>query len=166
MILQGVRCQPMNPLNGFSANTESGRLRNLMKSCGNPIVESVNPSKSDVCITCYKSPEVQPPITPAESSRLAIKIASCGGAPSGYVTQSRARELLKAQASSRQQFGSEGVRIERMIQETLTCSTDPFDTTSRFSEFNRIPDPFLCPPLPNPPAPPARSCPLTKNQKY
>ncbi len=165
MILQGVRCQSMNPRNGFSANTESGRLRNLMKACGNPIVESVNPSRSDICKVCITTPEVNYPITPAESSRLAIKIESCGITRPGFVTPSRAREVL-AQASARQQYGSEGVRIERMIQNNITCSTDPFETTSRFSEFNRIPDPFLCPPLPNPPAPPARSCPLTKNQKY
>jgi hypothetical protein len=113
-------------------------------------------------------PEVQteqPPITPAESSRIASLAFVCGGSPSGAVTQSRAKELLAA-AGARKQFGSETVRIERRIQETLACANDPFDPEYRFSQFNRLPASEICPPLPPPPAPPARLCPLEKNKKF
>ena len=77
-----------------------------------------------------------------------------------------ARELLRISGAGQQQFGSEGVRIAEVIQNTTACATNPNDPTSRFSNYERIPDPFICPPLPPPPAPPAKACPLTKNQKY
>lgn len=114
---------------------------------------------------CPEPQTVQPPITPAESSRIASLAFACGGSPSGAVTQSRAKELLAA-AGARKQFGSETVRIERRIQETLACATDPFDSETRFSTFNRLPASELCPPLPPPPAPPAKNCPLEKNKKF
>ncbi len=115
---------------------------------------------------CKETKEtIQYPITPAESSRIQDLANKCGGGTSGAVTQSRAKELLAA-AGSRKQFGSEQVRIERRIQETIACSTDPFDSETRFSQFNRLPASEICPPLPPPPAPPAKKCPLEKNKKF
>jgi hypothetical protein len=150
------------PLNGFSANTESGRLRQLTRNC---YYMSQTVSGKGNLDSCKEVQTVQPPITPAESSRIASLAYVCGGSPSGAVTQSRAKELLAA-AGSRQQFGSETVRIERRMQETIACSTDPFDSETRFSQFNRLPAREICPPLPPPPAPPAKNCPLEKNKKF
>lgn len=158
-------CCPGQAQNGFSANTEGGRLRRMMVTC-NYTVTSAAKTAPDECLVCVPTPEVQPTITPAESSRMAALLTRCGsGSSSGSVTQSRARELL-AIANRNAQYGSEGVRIAEVIQATTTCATDPNDPTSRFSNYERIPDPFVCPPLPPPPAPPAKACPLTKDQKY
>ena len=163
-------CCPGQALNGFSANTEGGRLRQIMKTCGYTVT-SVAPTAPDECRVCVPTPEVQPTITPAESSRITTLIMRCGtGSASGQVTQSRVRELLAKQGVTQPQYGSEGVRIAEVIQATTTCATDPNVPTSRFSEYARIPDPFICPPLPPPPAPPLGGpggpCPLQKNQKY
>ena len=152
------------PLNGFSANTESGRLRQLTRNCSYMSQTISGKGNLELCKSCEVQ-TVQPPITPAESSRIASLAFACGGSPSGAVTQSRAKELLAA-AGSRKQFGSETVRIERRIQETISCSTDPFDSETRFSQFNRLPASEICPPLPPPPAPPAKNCPLEKNKKF
>ncbi len=159
-------CCPGQALNGFSANTEGGRLRRLMVTCKYNVT-SVAPTVLDECKVCVITPEVQPVITPAESSRIASVLLRCGtGSSSGAVTQSRARELLAISGINQQQFGSEGVRIAQVIQSTETCATNTTDPTARFSNYQRIPDPFPCPVLPPPPAPPAKACPLTKNQKY
>ncbi len=153
------------PLNGFSANTESGRLRQLTRGCY--YMSQTVSGKGNLERCECKEPEerVQPPITPAESSRIASLAFACGGSPSGAVTQSRAKELLAA-SGSRRQFGSETVRIEQRIQQIQACSIDPFDSETRFSSFNRLPASEICPPLPPPPAPPAKNCPLEKNKKF
>jgi len=153
------------PLNGFSANTESGRLRQLTRGCFYMSQTVSGKGNLELCGCKDKDQEVQPPITPAESSRIASLAFACGGSPSGSVTQSRAKELLAA-AGSRKQFGSETVRIERRIQEIQACAIDPFDSETRFSQFNRLPAAEVCPPLPAPPAPPAKACPLEKNKKF
>jgi hypothetical protein len=159
-------CCAGQALNGYSANTEGGRLRRMMVGCGYTVT-AVAKTSPDECLTCVTTPEVQPTITPAESSRMSALLTRCGtGSASGQVTQSRVRELLAIAGRNQQQFGSEGVRIAEVIQNTSACATNPNDPTARFSGFERIPDPFLCPPLPPPPAPPAKACPLTKNQKY
>lgn len=159
-------CCPGQSLNGFSANTEGGRLRRMMVTCGYTTTASAK-TTPDECLVCVPTPEVQPTITPAESSRITSILVRCGtGTTSGAVTQSRVRELLAISGRGQQQFGSEGVRISQVIQDTQSCSTNPNDPTARFSNFERIPDPFPCPVLPPPPAPPAKACPLTKNQKY
>jgi hypothetical protein len=149
------------PLNGFSANTESGRLRQLTRNCSYMSQTISGKGNLELCKSCDVQ-TLQPPITPAESSRIA-SLALVGG--SCVVTQSRAKELLAA-AGSRKQFGSETVRIERRIQETIACSIDPFDSETRFSQFNRLPASEICPPLPPPPAPPAKNCPLEKNKRF
>ena len=154
-------------LNGFSANTEGGRLRRLMVSCGYTTT-SAAATAPDECRVCVPTPEIQPTITPAESSRIATLQLRCGtGTASGQVTQSRVRELLSKQGVTQPNYGSEGVRIADVIQATTTCATNPNEPSSRFSDYQRIPDPFPCPVLPPPPAPPLGGpCPLTKNQKY
>ncbi len=152
------------PLNGFSANTESGRLRQLTRGCY--YMSQTVSGKGNIERCCVVEEErVQPPITPAESSRIASLAYLCGGSPSGAVTQSRAKELLAA-SGSRKQFGSETVRIEQRIQEIEACYTDPFNSETRFSSFNRLPASEICPPLPPPAAPPAKKCPLEKNKKF
>ena len=64
-------CNPKrNPLNGFSANTESGRLRKQMMKCV--------PIQADKAIdtSCDRKPiqEIKPTITPTEGSYLASKM--------------------------------------------------------------------------------------------
>jgi hypothetical protein len=163
-----MSCCERTLLNGVGANTEGGRLRQLEKNLTFPVCATAArpPVQGNQCLTCIPSNSIQKPITPAESSRIYTLMVSCGtGSQAGQVTQSRARELL-GQSQSRRQFVTEDVRIAAVIQDAVSCSTNPFDTSSRFSEYARIPDPFPCPVLPPPPAPPARACPLTKNQKY
>ncbi len=157
-----MSCCSGTVLNGNSANTEGGRLRRLLKGQGCPIAPQV--PQGNPCFVCPIPQTIQPSYTPLESSRIYTKMIQCG-AQSGQVTQSRVAELL-AQSQTRRQFVTEDQRIATVIQETVTCATNPANPEARFSDFARIPDPFLCPPLPAPPAPPARSCPLTKNQKY
>jgi hypothetical protein len=146
-----------SPLNGFSANTEGGRLRKQMQACGAfKWVATQGPPQG---CPGPATPLVQPTITPAESTRIASLATQCGVILGGSgVTQSRARELL-AMANSRQaQFGSEGVRIDKVIQDAVACGDDG-SLTKRPIIVEQ------CPPLPPPPAPPARACPLEKNKK-
>ena len=147
-------------LNGFSANTEGGRLNRLVASC--PPVES---KPSSVCSDCpLPKDTIQAPITQTESNRLVSQMIQCGTYifKSG-ITQEQAKEILAAK--TRKRFESEGVRIIRREQEAIACATDPFNSDTRFSAFSRQAAAEVCPPIPPPPAPPARACPLTKNQK-
>lgn len=148
----------LGPLNGFSANTEGGRLRRLMKTTVSLPCTPL-PAGQESC--CAVPPNrVNVPITPSSDSYLLSQIlAPCGTAStpqSGRLTQDRVRELL-ARAGSRQQYSSEGERIQGVLQSVANCPTDP---------YAEPPTIVVCPPLPPPPAPPARACPLTKNQKY
>ncbi len=150
------------PLNGFSANTEGGRLRLAMKTCPPPPSQRLgNP---EICCP-PQTPDVQPTITPCESSRIQSLLTSCGTAPSGQITQSRSRELL-LQFQQSKSYGTESNRILQKIQDTTECETNPFSETARFSEYNRLAAAEVCPPLPPPPAPPARACPIEKNRKF
>jgi hypothetical protein len=155
-------CNPKrNPLNGFSANTESGRLRKQMMKC----VPIQAEKAIDSC--CERKPiqEIKPLITPTESSYLASKMINCGTyVRSGAVPQSMAKELLKKLAT--QNYGTEGTRIGAVEQAVIECATDPFLPTARFSNYERIPEPTVCIPPPPPPAPPAKQCILSKNEKY
>ncbi len=161
MSVVACRC-PHEPLNGASANTEGGRLRLAMKTCPPPPSQRLgNPEQ---CCP-PPTPEVQPTITPCESSRILSVLQACGTAPSGQVTQARAQALL-AQFAARQTFQTESTRIQQKIQDTLTCATNPLSETDRFSMYNRLAAAEVCPPLPPPPAPPARACPLDKNRKF
>jgi hypothetical protein len=148
------------PLNGATANTEGGRIRRKIVYC--------EPIKAEGFISepCQVIQRIQPVITPTESSYLTSKMEACGNFPrSGAITQEMAKAIL-AQAGSRQKFESEGERIQNVENNANFCATDPFSETARFSNYSRIPDPFICPPLPPPPAPPAKQCPLQKNQKF
>lgn len=160
-----AHCYPKrNPLNGSSANTEGGRLRRSLMNCvETKMIDTIIGTNN---VPCKKSESVLTPITPAESSYLMSKMLACGNFQrSGAITQDEAKRLL-AMASSRQQYGSEGVRIARIEQQAIFCATDPESETSRFSNYVLPPTPFVCPPLPPPPAPPAKQCPLQKNQKF
>jgi hypothetical protein len=152
-----------HPLNGASANTEGGRLRLAMKSCPPPFAERLG--NAELCCP-PPTPNVQPTITPCESSRIATLIANCpGSTASGQVTQTRAQQLLQ-QFQSRQSFQTETARIVQKVEDTLFLATDPLSETARFSQYNRLAAAEVCPPLPPPPAPPARACPLDKNRKF
>ena len=150
------------PLNGHSANTEGGRLHLAMKSCPPPPSERLgNP---EFCCP-PPTPTVQPTITPCESSRIQSVLFSCGTSPSGQVTQTRAMALLQ-QFQQSKSYITESMRIQEKIQETVTCSINPFSETARFSEYSRLPAAEVCPPLPPPPAPPSRACPLDKSRRF
>lgn len=149
------------PLNGSTANTEGGRIRRKIVYC--EPVKAGGFTESTPCRTIQRT---QPTITPTESSYLTSKMEACGNFPrSGAITQEMAKEILR-QAGARQKFETEGERIAVVNNEAISCSTNPFSETARFSNYARIPDPFICPPLPPPPGPPARPCILQKNQKF
>jgi hypothetical protein len=152
------------PLNGATAVTEGARLQRLMNSCCYPnfIPQQGNPQSC-----CFPKETIQAPITPSENSRIMQLTANYSGTllNGGGVTQARAREVLAAAARS-QQLGTEGVKVDRLIQDTIQCSSNPFAPDARFSEYNSPLIPLVCPPLPPPPAPPARACVLQKNQKF
>lgn len=147
------------PLNGASANTEGGRLQRAIATYANyqaPFVsQKGNPTS---CDTCASEDTIQHPITPSESSRIAVLTATMNGTMlnGGGVTQDRARQLLAAFAGS-QQYGSEGVRIAALQQAVVSSAPDP-----KFLPSIVIP---VCPTIPPPPAPPARACPLPKYMK-
>ena len=137
-------------LNGQGTYTEGARLNKMQKEVCGTMREG---PKS--CNQCPITPIAQPPITPSEGSRIATLGMSCGVSMGG-VSQQRARELL-ATSKLRRNPVSEGVRIDQLIQETAACSPPPLF----YSPIVQT----ICPRLPPPPAPPARACPLTKNQK-
>ena len=152
------------PRNGFTANTEGGRIRRMMVTCN--LLNTKANTVTDECKSCLPPQTVQPPITPAESSRITLIQTRCGsGSYSGGVTQDRVRELLNKN-TIQQQFGPESVRIAKVIQDTVTCATNPNVDTARFSQYNRLAAAEVCPPLPPPPAPPRTLCTLSKNEKY
>jgi hypothetical protein len=138
-------------LNGGSSLTESARLRKQLEGCAVYIPQQGNPQS---CCAAYTN-TAQAPITPTESTRILAKTVETSGIAYGGVgvTQDRVRQLLAAQANSKQ-FGSEGVKTDRLIQKTVEC-----DTSTPFTR------PILiegCPPLPPPPAPPMRECMLPR----
>ena len=138
-------------LNGGSSLTESARLRKQLEGCVIYTPQQGNPQS---CCAIYTN-TAQAPITPTESTRiLAMAVASSGIAYGGVgVTQDRVRQLLAAQADTRQ-FSSEGVKTDRLIQKTIECT----DVTP----FTRPIIVEQCPPLPPPPAPPMRECMLPR----
>ena len=142
-------------LNGNSALTESARLRKQLEGCTMYIPEQGNPQS---CCPVYPQ-TVQAPITPAESTRiLSMAVASSGITYNGMgVTQERARQLLATAGSSRQ-FMSEGVKTDRLIQQTVECETSTPFTKPIIVE--------QCPPLPPPPAPPMRECLLPRYAQF
>jgi hypothetical protein len=146
-----------SPLNGFSANTEGGRLRKQMQACS-AFTWTATQGPPQSCPGPAR-PAAQPVITPSESTRIASLGTACGVILGGSgVTQARARELLAKAGERQAQFGSEGVRIDKVIQDAVACGDDG----------NLSKRPIIleqCPPLPPPPAPPARACPLEKNKK-
>ncbi len=159
-------CCAIGALNGTGANTERGRLHRELKSCTcQRLANAPSFISTPNCCSSVPQTRIEFNITPAESSREQT-LAQCvsGLSIKGGVTQSRARELL-TRSGQKTQFESETVRIERVQQQALLCSTDPFLPQARFNGFIRQDPIVLCPPLPAPPAPPARACPLTKSQK-
>jgi hypothetical protein len=152
------------PLQGATAVTEGARLSKFMKSACYP---NYTPQQGNPQSCCLPRNTVQAPITPSENSRIMTLSARCNDSllNGGGVSQDRARQLLAA-AGSRRQLVSEGVKIDRVIQEALSCTMNPDDPSMRFSMYERPEPPLVCPPLPPPPAPPLRECVLDKNQKF
>ena len=104
---------------------------------------------------CYIPQIPQPSITPSEGSRINSQLATFTGIllNGGGVSQERVKQLL----ANPQNPGSEGVRISLLEQATIAASTEsPFYSPIVLTQ---------CPPLPAPPAPPARACPLPKNMR-
>jgi hypothetical protein len=147
--------------------TESARLRKLMflnRPSGCFPAFEARQGNPELC--CPPPPgSNQPVITPAESVRIASLMVASSGVFTNGVTQGRAKELL-ALAGARKQFESEGVRIEREIQNLITCASNSESPDSRFIAYKSPILPVECPPLPPPPAPPARSCIPTKAEKF
>lgn len=143
-------------LNGLplGGNTEGGRLQKQLMHTPVVIPQKGNGAE---CLCLEKklgAPVVNPTITQSESSRITQLTLGCSGTTSS-VTAARVAALL---AAPKRNFGSEGVRIARQQQATLSCSTG-----------SSLPNPIIlqvCPPLPPPPGPPAPRCILAKNQKY
>ena len=136
-----------------AANTEGGRLQRKIARLGPGFIPRQGNQES---IECIPKNSIQFPITPSENSRILSLTANFNGTTliGAGVTQERAKQLL-ATTSTVRQFGSEGVRITSLEQETLAAAPDqallpPIVLT-------------VCPPLPAPPAPPPRACPLPKN---
>jgi len=146
-------------LNGQGTYTEGARLNKMQKGCCETMSQpqiQMQMQGQKACNQCPLTPAAQPPITPSEGSRIATLGMSCGVSMGG-VSQQRARELL-ATSKLRRNPVSEGVRIDQLIQDTAACSPPPLF----YSPIVQT----ICPRLPPPPAPPARACPLTKNQKF
>jgi len=128
----------------MKGNTEGARINRI--ACA--------PSYNVSVGACCRIPKRNFPITQSENSRINGLANTCGTLLNGGgVTTERAKELL----SLKRKPTSEGVRINELIQKTIACSDD---TVLKVPIV--IPQ---CPPLPPPPAPSARACPLTKNMK-
>ena len=146
-----------------SGNTESGRLRKLLKACP-PIAAATENSKCVACGPRWPSNVEQ---TPTEDSYLRSKMENCTTflLTSGRVNQQRALELLR-QAGSRNQYSTESARVEARIQNVLDESSNPFNEQTRFAEYYPPAPPEVCPPLPPPPAPPARQKCIDQSKKF
>jgi hypothetical protein len=148
---------PSVPLNGFGANTERGRLHRELKACERPATEAF---RGGTC--CRPTQSIQASITPSSNS-YTKGLASCGIQSNGGMSQARVLELL-ARKGAKKQFETEGARIAAVEQTVVNCADNPFDTNTRFSSYASPIILTQCPPLPAPPAPPAKACPLTKCQ--
>ena len=143
-------------LNGLplGGNTEGGRLQKQLMYTPVVIAQQGNGAECACLAKKLSAPPVGVTITQSESSRTTQLTLGCSGTASS-VTAERVAQLL---AAPKRNFGSEGVRIARQQQATLSCSTG-----------SSLPNPIIlqvCPPLPPPPGPPAPTCILAKNQKY
>lgn len=137
-----------------AANTEGGRLQRKIARMGPGFI----PVQGNDCGNCLPKNSIQFPITQSENSRILALTANFNGTTlvGAGVTQDRAKQLLATSITMRQ-FGSEGVRIAAVEQETMAAAPN-----------QKLLPPIVltvCPPLPAPPAPPPRACPLAKNQK-
>jgi len=159
----------LSPRNGFGANTEGGRL-NLASSriCDLRPRLGVGPGLKDKpCLPRYSDPlnPVQVPITQSAGSYIDVVQGRCGGILLGSgrrthgLSQASAMALLAATTGKPT---SEGVRIKN-----LQASHEVGGECG--AAIGDIPYPIirvLCPPLPPPPAPPSRACPLPKNERF
>ena len=143
------------PLNGAAANTEGGRLQRKIQ--GTRTCYTSGNVSAMAC--CGPKPSIQFHITQAESSRINTLTALINGTSLNYggVTQERAKQILAAGGVVGATM-TETVKTNLLQQRTLACSAD-----SPTLQPIILPG---CPTLPPPPAPPARACPLTKNQKF
>ena len=141
------------PLNGLplGGNTEGGRLNKEMSSCAKRYVN--NKPVTEYCCSPYRNNTVQPVITSNSGNRTSDLTVGCNQRQG--VSIDRVQALLR---TSGMNYPSETARLMAIQQRVIACAPT-----------NLIPVPIIiveCPPLPAPPAPPARACPLTKNQKY
>jgi hypothetical protein len=151
-------CRKGIVLNGLplGGNTEGGRLQKQLMYTPVVIPQKGNGAECGCLAKKLGATVVNATITQSESSRATQLALGCSGTVSG-VTAARVAELMASRLTKRN-FGSEGVRIARQQQATLSCSTG-----------SSLPNPIIlqvCPPLPPPPGPPAPTCILAKNQKY
>lgn len=158
------------PLNGAAANTEGGRLQRIIANNFHCYAPTPVKGNTAPCSTCIPTNKVQPNITPAESSRIAVLTATNNGTliNGGGITQDRARQLLArvfpqgsgVGAVGLYNYGSEGVRIAALQQAVVDAAASNAPVYS---------PPITLPcftPLPAPPAPPLSDCyPRTKNMK-
>jgi len=132
-------------LNGFSSLTESARLRKKINQATYCAQKPLG--IPTYCPVIYPT-TIQAPITPAQSSRLLPLSYGCGGViGGGGVSQERAQKLLE-EAAFGKHFDSETSRTNQLIQDTISSSTS--------TPFTQPIILLQCPPLPAPPAPPAK----------
>lgn len=139
-------------LNGACSNSEGGRLSRIMKGlCYKGDITSI-PSDTSYCPTRLMPNSISDVtdtivITPPESTRVNN---ICGG-NSRRMTQDYVKKLLHNLNPSS--------HCETVSDPPITMINKPF-FTSRFEPLDKT---YV--PTPPPPAPPAKACPLTKNQK-
>jgi uncharacterized protein (DUF433 family) len=146
--------------NGFGGLTEGGRLERSRR-CGVYPRFSGGSTAIPGTGTCCRIPVST--ITQAKSAGMYTQslYIMYGGLSAGGVSQSRVAALLAASAG-RNVYSSEGSRIQQ-----LQTSYSPGEVNGPV--IGVTPSPIVvtrCPPLPAPPAPPATSCVLAKNERF
>ncbi len=164
-----MSCPSLGQATYQDGNTVNGYLRKKTKNqilcCGPPGGVPVQGNQKN-CLPCGPRQSIQQPFTQPASTYIEQVTLQCNGdVIPGRTSQARARELL-AMAGSRKQFEVPSVRTERLIQETIACATNSLSPEARFSQYNGPPQIIQCPPLPPPPAPPLRACPLPQYARY
>ena len=157
------RCSP-HPQNGGGGLTEGGRLEKNRR-CG------VYPRFGD---GAPAGPvKLNPACLPVSTNNVQVQSSGMyiDNLPSVYgfstwrgVTQDRVAQILAATnaAAAAASFSSEGVRIQQLQVSYLPGAANGPPLGASPVPIVRT----LCPPLPAPPAPPARACVLAKNERF
>ena len=151
------RCSPP-PLNGSGGLTEGGRLEKNRRCGVYPRFGDGAAGAVDSVKACLPAPPVQ---TQVKSSGMHInKLPTLYGFSTWRgASQDRVAQIM---AARRVAILSEGVRIQQ-----LQTSYAPGAVNG--PPVGQSPAPIIvtqCPPLPAPPAPPARACVLAKNERF